>query len=580
MTMVIACQLEEGAAIFADSRVTWEDTGGKMTYGDCAQKIVSLGPNLTIAFAGSVKFANRIIDLTRASIRKKHSLRSPMNLSRKLSRIAVHYYKECLKNTNSISLSTSFILGAILNHGSPFLWKYNPPDFVPIPISGWDVIGSGSVIRPFLQNNFHAIIKRGNSLKDKATILMIECESELRKQNVITVGGLFQAILLHSGKIFPLTYGFADLTPEHLGRAKETEISKGVWTQKDLTSNRKLSLVPPHTLLRSQPIDNRFHDYEPPQKKELRWYLNHFFTCQKVETQPNAITCNGLISEIGLYNLPTVLPVFVSLDFWGAIGTYPLKFCLEHPCGEIVLLQKDINISFPNESVELNELLMLNLVDQGSVFLNCYINNFLLGRKPLYIRKLDGDPPSTVEEFSVNREKVESELISAHKECSDHMLNQKACFLEYFIICQKATFNERNCSFEGEMKAVYSKKYPLLLMIHIASGFRLAKGRHLARIDLINVLTHETFNITSVTCEGSSECLVVPIRGNLMIKIPKPGIYFFNLYVDDKFVSSVILPAENDEPKYSYSPLKEDMQHLHSGEVFILSKRSKQLEKQ
>jgi hypothetical protein len=96
---------------------------------------------------------------------------------------------------------------------------------------------------------------------------------------------------------------------------------------------------------------------------------------------------------------------------------------------------------------------------------------------------------------------------------------------------------------------------------------------------MFNAFTHEVITITSGLFEGSSECIQVTVRGALIVKIPKPGIYYFNLYVDDQFISSILLPAETDDPKYSYSLLDKDLESVRSGEVFILAKRSKQAPK-
>jgi hypothetical protein len=576
----MACHFDEGSTIIADSRVTWTYSNGGHLLSDRAQKILPLGANLGVAFSGSLSLATKIVSEIRVSIKKKPSLTNPVRLSHKLSRTAGYYYRECLRNADENRCSLSLVLCGVPKQGSPLIWTFRAPDFAPILVLEWDVIGSGSVVRAYLKENFQSICEQGTSLKDRATILISALESELCKRNVVTVGGLFQAILLSCGKIYPLTYRYMDLTPEKPKSAKETTISKGTWTQKDLAKQKEMSLVGPRILLESTPEENRFQDYKPTQieRRSYRWYLGHFITCLKVDRQANETTFHGMLSQVGAYRYPIRMPILTSLDFWGARGTYPLKLCLNGQKGKIVLHEENIRIQFPCESVEFEWLLKPYIEEPGPFFLDCHVGNFLLARKALYFGKLEAETPTTMKECFSSRTEIEENLIDAHRDCTDPAIKHAVCFLDYFIICQEATLSKSECKFIGEMKAVYSKKYPLLLQLDIVSVFRLSSGMHYARIDLFNAFTHEVINVTSGDFEGSSECLSVPVRGRVVAKIPAPGIYYFNLYVDDQFISSILLPAETDDPKYSYTLRYEDLERIRSGEVFILAKRSRQVQ--
>jgi len=246
--MVTACHFDEGAVIIADSRVTWTYSNGGQLLSDRAQKILPLGPNLGVAFAGSVSVANKIVSEIRLSIKKKPRLANPVRLSNKLSRTAAYYYRKCLRNADEMSCSVSLVLGGVPKRGGPFIWTFRAPDFATTLVSEWAVIGSGAVVRPYLKNNFRRINEQGASLKEKATILISGLESELGRNDVVTVGGLFQAILLSSGHIYPLTYRFMDLTPEAPASAKETTVSKGTWIQKDLGKQKQVTLLEPRSL--------------------------------------------------------------------------------------------------------------------------------------------------------------------------------------------------------------------------------------------------------------------------------------------------------------------------------------------
>jgi hypothetical protein len=220
--------------------------------------------------------------------------------------------------------------------------------------------------------------------------------------------------------------------------------------------------------------------------------------------------------------------------------------------------------------------LRLDIVEPGPVFLECHIDNFILARRALYFGKLTTEIVHNKEEWFASKQEIARNLISEHSKYSDSSLGDTICFLDAFVICQEAILNENEWKFVGEIKAVYSKKYPLLLKVEIISVFRLSEGKHHAMIDLFNAFTHEVIKVTSGLFEGSSECIQVPIKGTVIVKIPSPGMYYFNLYVDDQFISSILLPAETDTPEYSYSLLDKDLELIRSGEVFILTKRSKQ----
>jgi hypothetical protein len=433
---------------------------------------------------------------------------------------------------------------------------------------------SRSVVRPFLEKNFERISKGPDPLKDKATLVIAGCESELAKQGTVTVGGLFQGILLSSGHIYPLTYGVVDLNPEHPGEAKETSIARGTWTHKDLTKGKEVSLVEPAIVLGFAPRDDRFHDYKlpPVEEKSLRWYLRYFLTCLRVDKTVTETKLHGVLAEVGAYYYPRTLPVLVALSFWGPHGRYPLQLGIEDGAGKRVLHQEDIDIGSPYEGVELERLLMLEITEPGPAFLECHIGDFLLARRSLYFGRLEAreSPPA----ISVSA--IRQELVDAHRRCADRAMGTRPCFLDYFVVCQNATLDESEYTFVGEPKGIYSAKYPLHLQLTICTAFRFSYGKHLAKVELVNAFTHTAQVLASGTFEGSSDCTVAPVQGMRVVSIPEPGIWYFNLTVDDTFIGSVVLPAETDSPKYSYSLRDEDVNRIRSGEVLMLMRRAEQ----
>lgn len=574
--MVAGCRFQNGAVIIADSRVTWE-TSKTNIYSDRMQKILYLTKRLAIAFAGRVDLAKDVVNEIRKCIGKNPELRNPRKLSVEISLIIRSYYQKYLKEHKDKNFSISLVLGGVETSGDIFLWAYEPLNFTPKEIKhGYVVVGSGVVVTSYLKDNFGQIATSYDSLKNKADALIVGLESELQKHGVYTVGGLFQVILLSSRGISPLEYGFMDLTPEGGGVAKEITISKGIWMQKNLRKKKELKLVEPKTILKSFPKENRFHDYELPQgkKKSLQWYLNYFITCLKVDRQVDRIKFKGVLSEVGSIHYPMNIPILVSLGFWGPLGDYILKIYFDDCTNKIMLYESKIHIEYPSEQEEIDIMLNINVQNPGPIFLECHIDNYLLGRRALFFGKVESVSSTTREEFIAFKEKFSRELVKQHRECSDPELKDKVCFLDYFIICESCSFIGEEYEFIREMRAVFWQEYPLPLKLFIASAFRFSIGKHNLRVDLVNAATRETNTITSTTVKGTSECKIKPVYGEFVVKIPEAGVYFFNLYVDDQFLSSILLAAETDKPKYSYYLLEEDLERVKSGELLILAKRS------
>lgn len=317
MTMVAGCKFHDGAVIIADSRATWEKANGRI-FSDNAQKILHLGPKLAISFAGRVDVAERIVRELRTRLKKDPTSRIPRKCANEFPRIARFYYKKYSKILRNEKDTVSFVLGGCETMSGVFLWAYNAPDFNPQEIrNGYVVVGSGAVVDSYLSKNYTLINNKTSSLRDKANILFTGLESELQKYEIDTVGGLFQIILLDSGGIRPMTYGFMDLTPDKPGFSKEIEMSKGVWVQKDLIKKTIMKIIEPIRILGSLPKQDRFHDYELPKgnRKELRWYLNYFITCLKTQKDATITKFIGVLAQIGSFHYPRSVSILASLGF-------------------------------------------------------------------------------------------------------------------------------------------------------------------------------------------------------------------------------------------------------------------------
>lgn len=79
----------------------------------------------------------------------------------------------------------------------------------------------------------------------------------------------------------------------------------------------------------------------------------------------------------------------------------------------------------------------------------------------------------------------------------------------------------------------------------------------------------------SAKVDSTSSCIVSPLHWYVVLRTPEPGLYFVNLVVSEKLVGTALLAAETDKPRYSYSLPSEETQRVRSGEVMVLTKRSR-----
>jgi hypothetical protein len=166
-------------------------------------------------------------------------------------------------------------------------------------------------------------------------------------------------------------------------------------------------------------------------------------------------------------------------------------------------------------------------------------------------------------------------LLSEQRKCSDPELESSGgSMLVYFFLCQSCVLQNMYHRFTGQMVAVYWKEYPLTLKIHIATAFRMAKGKHSVRVDLVNMASRAATFIAKAEVESKCSSMIDPIDGDLIVVVPSPGVYFINAYVDDKLVGSEILSAETDEPMFSYELFPEDIARVSAGELALMAKRS------
>jgi hypothetical protein len=266
------------------------------------------------------------------------------------------------------------------------------------------------------------------------------------------------------------------------------------------------------------------------------------------------------------------VPITVSVGFWGAAGKHQVELVVESDNKKKTIHTKEIETKYLPELFELDIPVNLTINSPGIAFLEFVINKQVLARKALYFGLSDTIPKSGEEERFISEYQLR--LTEEQRQCKDPTLVERNAEIEYFILCEKCVREKSDLKFFNEMKAVYWKSYPLPLRVYIASAIRMQKGKHSVKIELVNAATREYSIVTNTSIENTSDCLVTPIDGEMIVNIPKSGIYLFNLYVDDKFVTSSILPAELPQAKYSYSLLDDAQKQVESGELIILPRRS------
>lgn len=194
----------------------------------------------------------------------------------------------------------------------------------------------------------------------------------------------------------------------------------------------------------------------------------------------------------------------------------------------------------------------------------------------MYFHQITEQPPPQ-EKLAEFTKKVNQDMRKAQRSCSDKKLEKTGSSeLVYFTICRNSIHQNARLKFENQFVAVYWKSYPLDLRTHIASAFRMPKGKHNVKVDLVNAATRKSSPVTTADINSFSSFIITPIHGDVIIQVPEPGIYFINVSVDDRRIGSLILAAETNNPRWSYTLLPEHKAQVSNGELLNLLKRAAQ----
>lgn len=578
MTMIAACRFQDGAVMIADVRATW--LGGKVPlFQDSLQKILPLGKRTTIAYAGDVRAAALVVQHLRKLMQKKPRLQILQKLAAEVPRIARHYYAQH-RSRSARPERLALILGGVTSSRSVEIWRFESPNFESRKLKDrYVVLGSGAVVAPYIQNNFERF-DRLPDLKARADALLVGLEDELERKGVATVGGLLQVILLDPEGIRPMRYGVMNLDPESPARAKKIEVEKGRWVQHDQAAGLTVPLTEPAELLRGGPSELRVRDFHLPSPEPTtpKWHLTYFLTCLAIRAEVGTIEFRGVMSAMAAPRYPLSLNVVAAIGLWGSTGDHEVAISLMRDGERQEVYSGTLHIEYLPEEIDLAFEIPLRIPAPGPAFLECRIGGQLLGRRALYFGRRAEARPSNEAEFAKFVQRQTEALVEEERACSDPMLEGSGeSTLVYLSLCQNCSEQDMILKFEQQMAAVFWRSYPLRLRVFIASAFRMPKGKHHVRVELVNAATREMVPITTATVDSTSSCMVTPIHGQLETVVSNPGIYFANVYVDDRLIATALLAAERDRAEYSYNLTEADAARVSAGELLILMKRTQQL---
>lgn len=576
--MVAACRFHDGAVIIADTRAIWLP-GGPPLIQDSLQKILPLTRRIAIAFAADdVPAAEYIIRQIRSRMRAKPRLQHLRKLAGTLQRTAKHDYEVYVSRTRRRKF-VAFVLAGITDHGQVEIWQFESPDLKVRKVEcGFAVIGSGRVVAPYIAEQLKSLDEDLPDLKSRADKLARGLEAELQRFAADTVGGLLQIILVQPDGIRPLPYGFVNLDPDHPAEAMEIEARAGRWTQRDLTGNREVPLLEPAVLLTRGPSAVRVQDFKSPDPHSAKphFHLAYFLTCLQVESDVGSIEFRGVFSALGSAVYPLTFNIPVAFGLWGSPGNHGVRLSVYKEGAQPIVTESTLHIEHLPEEHEFLTTCEVNLEQPGTVFLELHVEDQLLARRALYFGQAI-ETPAPNEPRSAFGRRVIGRLLREQRACTDPQIEETGeSFLVYLSLCQSCRDEETLLRFSGQIMVVYWKNYPLPLRVFLASAFRLSRGEHRLKVDLVNAASRRTSTITTATITSSSSCIVSPVHGDLIILVPEPGFYFVNVYVDDVRCGTALFVAETDAPHYSYVPMDADLARVTAGELLVLQKRSPQ----
>jgi 20S proteasome alpha/beta subunit len=575
MTLVVACRFQKGAVILADSRATWLAGGVESSVEDTLQKILVVGPHAALAYAGNVSVAACVVD----ELRRRGEFGPNKVVLGKMSVDLPRIAKRCLSQSrhkhSAIDCAVDLVFTGVDGTGRVAVWHLSAPKFELTEVDhDFIAVGSGSqAVTGYLRANF-ATIDQLPDLKSQADHLIRRLESELRRAEIETVGGLFQVITVNRDGIRPMSYGFAGLDPEGPPRSRSMRAVAGSWVQRVESSGTEVPLSEPGALIRRAPSRIVVQDLlELPEiERRGKWFLSYFIPCLQATRDEGLISFGQPFTSLAVRTYPAEVEMLAAVGFWGSQGEGEFVVTLEQPGGATTLYEERITVP----AVELKDVLVpvrLSVHKPGPAFLECHFAGQLLGRRALYF----GSLPPSLDFKSPAVEQVIRGVQEQMQRSHDPYIDAHPVALAYWTICSESKADPTLLCFHHEPQAVYWMNYPLAFRTSLAAGFRAQPGTRTLRVDLVHAASRTVTPVTTATVVSESSMSLVQVHSELIVTIPGPGWYFLNLHCDGALIGSAMLCAETSAAAFSYSLLPEDIARVKAGELLVLPRRAPSL---
>ncbi|EKQ52394.1 MULTISPECIES: 20S proteasome subunit (alpha or beta) [unclassified Clostridium] len=559
MTMILSCKYMDKGFLIADSRVTWKQKSNSI-FEDTLQKILPLDSHSVIGYCGDITTAELIVRKLREHAVKKMKSNKLYITTKDITRISRHYHG-IRKKITELDCEVAFILARIESAGNIEFIKYCSPYFKAINISErLEVIGSGQVIKGEMVKQLDNIDKEVKTYRMFGLALISKIEDELKKNSVDTVGGFFQVIVLGSDGIFPFGYNSVSINPGEIPNSKSISIGEhGEWVQEDFSNNSKITLCEP-MFMNKYPKEMRFKDFHINNKISpiYKWHLNYFIVCSNInkDNTDGAIEFSEVTSVLGIGEFPIEVNLKIAIGLWGTRGEHELKIIANYNVEQVCIFNQSISIKNLLDEVDFEIPVNLIIRKPGPIFLECTIKDQIIGRHCIYIGDIRLDL-----QRKRDIEKIKKTLISQQENCLDPVIeNNGLPMMMYQFVSRNAVAKESILRIESEIQRVFSYEYPLKIFVYIISGIAMPKGEREMEIRLINAVTQETTIINKEPIISRSSCKIINASGILELEFKNPGIYYVNTYIDNYYIGTRLLYADDyDKIKEYELEVEEDV---------------------
>ena len=598
MTMVVGAHFEQGIVLLADSRITLQNTITQraVSYHDILQKILPFAPNVAIAFAGDIDCAafmftslNQLMQLNPEF--QDVAVAGP-RLGRELQRLHQEFSARVKRAADVAFVLAGFAPGAI-DPSTGYLFAYHSPVFRPEPIRDeFAVIGTGDVVIPYLAKNWTTLrALQPSEIKTKADWLNANLEEELRRHRLLTVGGLFQIILIEPPGIRPMRYGYFSVDPDDDGEAFEMFMEKGFWYQRNMKTGSTTRLERPGQV-RIQP--GRVRDLLPEpgaddggrtlERARAALFLNYFVVCGGIQRGPGKVEFNPTMNMMASPNFPANVQLIISLSFRTGTGPHILRLQLVDNGGRVQdgAYEEAINTDNPIDDVIRDLRLHFVFPYPGIWYLEALVDNSRIARRSFVAAEvLDElrDAIITPENHLDLMQRQNEELMRQQSEGIDPVLEagERKSILNYFVPCQENLVEDLTLSFTGMFDVVCTSHFPQALRVMLSSSLRTAPGTHNVRVDLVDVVTRERTMVNSLNNLHSNAYLRdTPIQGQTTLVFPRQGVYALEQYVDDELSARAVIAADDVNNPKIIRLLEVDQERVRQGELLVLAKGAQQ----